>query len=109
MPHRKPPGGELTEEQKAYNSQLAGKRAPIENRFAEEKQHKILANEFRGSVEDLLETRTVCIGIVNLKLIMRGADGFVPDTHAKGAADGPGPPGPHGRKPRQTFPYLAKG
>ena len=109
MPHRKPPGGELTEEQKAYNSQLAGERAPIENRFGEIKQNGILANEFRGSVEDLRETRTVCIGIVNLKLIMRDADGFVPDTHAKEAADGPGPPGPHGRKPRQTFPYLAKG
>lgn len=108
MPHRKPIGGELTEEQKAYNSQLAAERAPVENRFAEIKQNKILAHEFRGSVEDLRETRTVCIGFVNLKLIMRGADGFVPDTHAKEAADGPGPPGPRGRKPRQTFPYLAK-
>ena len=108
MPHRKPIGGELTEEQKAYNSQLAAERSPIENRFGEEKQHKILANPFRGSVEDLAETRTVVFGLVNLKLIAREADGFVPDTHAKEAAEGPGPPGPHGRKPRQTFSYLAK-
>ena len=108
MPHRKPIGGELTEEQKAYNSRLAAERSPIENRFAEEKQHKILANTFRGSVEDLRETRTVVIGLVNLKLIAREADGFVPDTHAKEAAEGPGPPGSGGRKPRQTFSYLAK-
>ena len=107
MPYRKPPKGELTDEQNAYNSRLAADRSPIENRFAEAKQHGILANKFRGSVRDLHEYSTVAFGIVNLKLMMREADGFVPDTHAD-EAKGPGPPGPHGRKPRQTFDYLRK-
>lgn len=106
MPHRKPIGGKLTDEQRADNSQLARERAPIENRFGEVKQNRILANRFRGSVRDLAKLRTVGFGLVNLKLIMREAEGFVPDTHAKKAAEGPGPPGPHRRKPRQTFDYL---
>ena len=107
MPHRKPPKGELTDEQKAYNSKLASERSPIENRFGEIKQNGILANRFRGSVHDLHEYRTVPIGIGNLKLMTREADGFVPDTHAEEARE-PGPQGPHGREPRQTFEYLRK-
>ena len=111
MPHRKPIGGELTDEQRADNSQLARERAPIENRFGEVKQNGILGNRFRGSVRDLAKFRTVCFGLANLKLMMREAEGFAPNTHARKAPEGPegpGPPGPHGRKPRQTFDYLPK-
>ena len=103
MPYRKPPGGELTGEQKAYNSRLAGERAIIENRFADIKSYRILGNVFRGSVHDLDDTFSVVTGLSNLKLMMRRRRGWTPDTHRKRLKPGPKKPGPKGRKPRATF------
>ena len=103
MPYRRPPKGELTEEQLDYNSWLAGERAIIENNFADIKAHRILANVFRGSVADLEEAFSVVSGLVNLKRIMRGVRGWTPDTHRKRLKPGPKTPGPRGRKPLKTF------
>ena len=108
MPHRKPPGGELTPEQHDYNSRQAGERAIIENNFADLKHHGILGNRFRGSVHDLEETGAVAVGLVNLKRILRGAKGHVNDTHRKGLKPGPKKPGPQGRKPLKTFKNIKK-
>ena len=103
MPHRTPKKGELTREQKDYNSKLAGERAIIENVISDIKNHRILRNVFRGSVPDLEETTTVVTGLVNLKLIMRQRRGWTPDTHRKRLKPGPKKPGPRGRKSRHTF------
>lgn len=65
MPHRKPPGGKLTEDQIKYNSRLAARRAIIENNFADIKARRTLANVFRGSVDDLGETFSMVTGLVN--------------------------------------------
>ena len=103
MPHRKPPGGELTEEQNRYNSRLAGRRAIIENNFADIKAHRILNNVFRGSVDDLEETFALVTGLVNFKRIMRGARGWRPNTHRDDAAPWLDDEDRHKRKPRKTF------
>ena len=72
------------------------------------RQNAILANRFRGSVHDLAKFRTACLGLVNLRLMVREAEGLAPDTHTRKATKGPGPPWPHRRKPLQTFDYCAK-
>ena len=98
MPHQKPPGGELTAEQKDYNSRLAGERAVIENAFADIKSYRILGNVFRGSVHDLGDTFSVATGLSNLKRMTRRRRGRTPDTHRRRLK-----PGPKGRKPRAAF------
>lgn len=103
MPYRKPPNGELTQEQLDYNSWQAGERAIIENNFADIKSYRIVRNVFRGSVAELEDTFTILVGIVNLKRMARVASGRPPNTHRKKLKPGPKKPGPRGRKPRETF------
>ena len=103
MPHRKPVNGQLTSDQMDYNAWLAGRRAIIENNFADIKAHRILGNVFRGSVAELEETFSVVTGIVNLKRIMRRREGRAPDTHRKKLKPEPKNPRLRGRKPRDTF------
>ena len=89
MPHRKPRNGQLTKDQKDYNAWLAGRRAIIENNFADIKAHRILGNAFCGSVAEPEETFSVVTGIVNLKRIMRVRKEWTPDTHRKKLKPGP--------------------
>ena len=103
MPYRKPPNGELTQDQLDYNSWQAGERAIIENNFADIKTYRIVRNVFRGSVAELEDAFTIIVGIANLKRMAREASGRPPNTHRKTLKPGPKKPGPRGRKPRETF------
>jgi hypothetical protein len=66
-PHKKPRGGELTEEQRAFNAALSAIRVRIEHCIGWAKNWAILANRFRcaHSVYTLIVC-TIC-GLVNLQ------------------------------------------
>ena len=103
MPHRTPSGGKLAREEIDYNNWLAGKRAMIENNFADIKDNAIFGTRFRGSVHDLEEAGAVAVGLANFKRIRRRRKGFVPDTHRRQPKPGPMKPWPRGRKPCIDF------
>lgn len=60
IPHKKPKGGELTEEQKEENRQLASERVVCEHAFAGVKRDGIASNVYRNHVEgfDARRSRT---------------------------------------------------
>lgn len=103
MPHFKPRGGELTDEQRQENYEMNSKRAKIENCFADIKDYRLVKNVFRGSVDDLDETLTVLTGLTNLAKVMRKMPGWKPKTHLKKKKRGRKKAGPKGRKPLLTF------
>ena len=51
IPHKKPKGGELTEEQKEENRQLASERVVCEHAFAGVKRYGITSNVYRNRRE----------------------------------------------------------
>lgn len=61
-----------------------------------------------GSVEDLEETSTVFMGLVNLKLLRMRRVECMPDTHRKTLKLGPKTQRSSGRKPLQTFHIYEK-
>lgn len=103
MPHFKPRGGELTDEQRRENYEMNSKRAIIENCFADIKDYRIVKNVYRGSVDELDETLTVLTGLTNLAKVMRRLPGWKPKRHRHGPKRGRKKAGPKGRKPRLTF------
>ena len=51
IPHKKPKGGELTEEQKEENRQLASERVVCEHAFAGVKRYGIASNVYRNRIK----------------------------------------------------------
>lgn len=51
--HKKPPGGELTDNQKQVNTDLSGIRAAVERAIAHLKNWKILSSRYRGPLDKL--------------------------------------------------------
>jgi hypothetical protein len=49
--HKKPPGGELTDNQKQVNTDLSGIRAAVERAIAHLKNWKILSSRYRGPLD----------------------------------------------------------
>jgi hypothetical protein len=49
--HKKPPGGELTDNQKQVNTDLSGIRAAVERAIAHLKNWKILSGRYRGPLD----------------------------------------------------------
>eukprot|EP00733_Pompholyxophrys_punicea_P001531 Pompholyxophrys_punicea_v1_NODE_797_length_1279_cov_6.843137.p2 type:complete len:152 gc:universal NODE_797_length_1279_cov_6.843137:744-1199(+) len=67
-PAKKPPGGQLTEEQKRSNLELSRSRIVIENAFARLKDWKCLKVKFRhdAALHDLVFQ--VCVRLTNLNM-----------------------------------------
>jgi hypothetical protein len=51
--HKKPPGGELTDNQKQVNTDLSGIRAAVERAISHLKNWKILSGRYRGPLDKL--------------------------------------------------------
>jgi len=51
--HKRPPGGELTDNQKQVNTDLSGIRAAVERAIAHLKNWKVLSGRYRGPLEKL--------------------------------------------------------
>jgi hypothetical protein len=62
LPYKKPQNGELTEEQKNYNHQLAKKRVRIEYSFAKIKRFRVFMDVFRSPAEGFRDSifKIVC-------------------------------------------------
>lgn len=69
IPHKKPKGGELSEEQKAENKVAAGERIMVEHSIGGMKRYRILSERLRvhdfDLYDDILE---VCAGLWNFYL-----------------------------------------
>ena len=69
IPHKKPKGGELSEEQKAENKVAAGERIVVEHSIGGMKRYRILSERLRVHdfelYDDVLE---VCAGLWNFYL-----------------------------------------
>ena len=46
-PHRKPPNGELTEEEKTFNTKLSQARVVVDNTFSRTKNWEIVSGKYR--------------------------------------------------------------
>jgi transposase len=69
IPIKKPKGGELSAEEKAFNKELSRQRIVVENINARIKVFKIMSNPYRNRREShLLRTKLVC-AILNAELV----------------------------------------
>lgn len=69
MPHKKPRGGELTDEQKAENQQIAHRRIRIEHIICSIKRLRIVKETMRlwkDTARDMV--MEVCVGLHNFRL-----------------------------------------
>ena len=64
-PHKKPKGGELTDEQKAENKAFSSKRMLVENIAAKVKVFKITANKYRNRRKRFCLRMALICGIIN--------------------------------------------
>ena len=102
IPHKKPPGQDLTPEQRRENYETSSARAAIETNFRRINSYRAIGDVYRGAISDLGMTLNVLAGIVNLQRIMGtiGPSG----AHRKGRRPGRAQRrGSRGRKPRKAF------
>lgn len=69
QPHKKPRGGELTQEQKAENAQIAHRRVRVEHIICSIKRLRIVKDTLRltkDTVRDMLIE--ICVGLHNFRL-----------------------------------------
>jgi len=72
IPYKKPKGGELTEQEKAYNRGLSSFRVAVEHRIGRTKRFRVISDRFRNP-RDTHHTRvSIIAGLVNID------DGFLP-------------------------------
>jgi hypothetical protein len=64
-PHKKPRGGELTDEQKSENKAFASKRMLVENIIAKVKVFKITSNKYRNRRRRFGLRMALICGIIN--------------------------------------------
>jgi lactam utilization protein B len=67
-PRKKPPGGQLTDEQKAYNEQLSAFRAPVERAIANIKVWRILHTDYRRPLQTFTDTFFAVVGLYWFKI-----------------------------------------
>lgn len=69
IPHKKPKGKELTDEQKEENKVLASKRIKVEHSISGLKRYRILVDRLRIHLVDLYDSIVgVCAGLWNFNL-----------------------------------------
>ena len=67
-PRKKPIGGQLTEEQEAYNAQLSAFRAPVERAIANIKVWRVLHTDYRRPLDTFQDTFHAAIGLYWFKI-----------------------------------------
>jgi transposase len=72
-PRKKPIGGELTDEQVAYNAQLSAFRAPVERAIANIKVWRVLHTDHRRPLDTFQDTFHAAIGLYWFKINMSSA------------------------------------
>jgi DDE superfamily endonuclease len=65
--HKKPPGGELTDNQKQVNTDLSGIRAAVESAISHLKNWKILSSRYRGPLDKLPSVIRTAVALAFLK------------------------------------------
>jgi hypothetical protein len=67
-PRKKPIGGQLTEQQVAYNAQLSAFRAPVERAIANIKVWRVLHTDYRRPLDTFQDTFHAAIGLYWFKI-----------------------------------------
>lgn len=71
LPHKRPKGGQLTEEQKAYNSRLSSVRVVVEHTIGWMKHFRVLAQTYRHPRESHNRAFEIVAGLVNRRIRRR--------------------------------------
>jgi hypothetical protein len=71
LPHKRPQGGELTEEQKAHNSRLSSVRVVVEHTIGWMKHFRVLAQTYRHPRESHNRAFEIVAGLVNRRIRRR--------------------------------------
>lgn len=66
IPYKKPKGGKLTEEEKAYNRGLSSFRVAVEHRIGRTKRFRIIAERFRNPLDTHHAKTSIVAGLVNI-------------------------------------------
>ena len=74
IPHKRPPGQDLTPEQRRENYETSSVRAVIEISFRRINSYRAIGGVYRGTIDDLGMTLNVLNRIVNLQRIMGTID-----------------------------------
>jgi len=69
QPHKKRKGGSLTEEQRAANKRINGRRVTVEHSIGRIKQYRRMAGTYEGTAEEFDLEMDVVTGLVNLKML----------------------------------------
>lgn len=70
VPHKKPPGGDLTRDQRTFNRQLASQRVICERWYARLKtRHRIMSSKFRNDRDHYGVFFRLCAALTNFTLI----------------------------------------
>jgi IS5 family transposase len=67
IPYKKPKGGALDQEAKAYNRGLSSVRVPVEHRIGRTKRFRIAAERFRNPLDTHHDKISVIAGLVNIE------------------------------------------
>ena len=68
---KRPPNGELTKEQRAYNRRLSGERVRVENAIAAVKHYRHVSSVYGGNLEGFNAEFNVACGLANARLMLR--------------------------------------
>lgn len=71
LPHKRPKGGKLTEEQKAHNSRLSSVRVVVEHTIGWMKNFRVLAQTYRHPRESHNRVFEIVAGLVNRRIRRR--------------------------------------
>lgn len=71
LPHKKPRGGQLTEQQKAHNRSVSQARVIVENTLAQVKSFRVLSDRYRHPRASHNETFVIVAALVNRRIQRR--------------------------------------
>lgn len=71
LPHKKPPNGALTRQQKEFNRELASERVICERFYGRLKtKFRIMSSKFRNSREEYQKIFLICTALTNFHIIV---------------------------------------
>ena len=71
LPHKKPKGGELTDEQKAFNRRLSKVRVVVENTICQIKTFRVMADRYRHPRDSHNDVFNIVAALVNRRIHRR--------------------------------------
>jgi transposase len=71
LPHKKPKGGELTDEQKAFNRRLSKARVVVENTICQIKTFRVMADRYRHPRDSRNDVFNIVAALVNRRIQRR--------------------------------------